>query len=69
MTLNMEKPEAIDIAKRLVAASDVVMENFTPGVMDKWGLTYETLKDVKPDIIMLRQSGFGPEGPYARQPL
>jgi benzylsuccinate CoA-transferase BbsF subunit len=68
MTLNMEKAEAVEVAKRLVAASDVVMENFTPGVMDRWGLTYETLKQVKPDIIMLRQSGFGPEGPYARQP-
>jgi benzylsuccinate CoA-transferase BbsF subunit len=68
MTLNMEKPEAVEVAKRLVAASDVVMENFTPGVMDKWGLAYDNLKEVKPDIIMLRQSGFGPEGPYARQP-
>ncbi|MCJ7605153.1 MAG: CoA transferase [Dehalococcoidales bacterium] len=68
MALNMENPQSIDVARRLVAASDVVMENFTPGVMDKWGLTYEELKKVKPDIIMLRQSGFGPRGPYAKQP-
>lgn len=68
MGLNMGHPKAIDVAKRLVAASDIVMENFTPGVMDKWGLTYDVLKEVKPDIIMLRQSGFGPKGPYANQP-
>jgi benzylsuccinate CoA-transferase BbsF subunit len=40
------------------------MENFTPGVMDKWGLGYEALREIKPDIIMVRQNGFGIEGPY-----
>ena len=40
------------------------MENFTPGVMDKWGLGYEALTKIKPDIIMVRQNGFGIEGPY-----
>jgi benzylsuccinate CoA-transferase BbsF subunit len=44
------------------------MDNFTPGVMEGWGLDYEELKKVKPDIIMLRQSGFGSWGPYAQQP-
>jgi benzylsuccinate CoA-transferase BbsF subunit len=44
------------------------MENFTPGVIEKWGLEYENLKKIKPDIIMLRQSGFGSRGPHARQP-
>jgi len=68
MALNMENPKALEVAKRLVANSDVVMDNFTPGVMESWGLDYEELKRVKPDIIMLRQSGFGSWGPYAQQP-
>ena len=68
LALNMENPKALEVAKRLVANSDVVMDNFTPGVMESWGLDYEELKRVKPDIIMLRQSGFGSWGPYAQQP-
>jgi crotonobetainyl-CoA:carnitine CoA-transferase CaiB-like acyl-CoA transferase len=68
LALNMEHPQAQEVAKRLVAKSDVVMDNFTPGVMEGWGLDYEELKRVKPDIIMLRQSGFGTWGPYAQQP-
>ncbi len=68
MNLNMDSPQALEIVKRLVSRSDVIMENFTPGVMEKWGLTYDELKKVKPEIIMLRQSGFGLWGPYAQQP-
>jgi benzylsuccinate CoA-transferase BbsF subunit len=68
LALNMENPQALDLVHKLVAKSDVVMENFTPGVMEKWGITYESLKKVKPDIIMLRQSGFGNEGPNSHQP-
>jgi benzylsuccinate CoA-transferase BbsF subunit len=64
----MSHPKGIDIAKRLIAKADVVMENFSVGVMEKWGLDYEGLKKIKPDIIMLRQSGFGTPGPYARLP-
>ena len=64
--LNMTHPRAIDVAKRLVAESDAVIENYTPGVIERWGLGYEELKKVKPDIIMLRQSGFGSAGPYAQ---
>jgi crotonobetainyl-CoA:carnitine CoA-transferase CaiB-like acyl-CoA transferase len=68
LALNMDHPQALGVTKRLVAEADVVMENFTPGVMERWGLGYEELKKVKPDIIMLRQSGFGFWGPYAQQP-
>jgi crotonobetainyl-CoA:carnitine CoA-transferase CaiB-like acyl-CoA transferase len=64
ISLNMGHPMGIGVAKELVAKADVVMENFTPGVMDKWGLGYEELKKIKPDVIMLRQNGFGTEGPY-----
>jgi crotonobetainyl-CoA:carnitine CoA-transferase CaiB-like acyl-CoA transferase len=59
MSLNMENPAAIDLAKRLISQADVVLENFTPGVMEKWGLGYEQLKQLKSDIIMVRQSGLG----------
>ncbi len=68
MNLNMSRPKAIDVAKRLIAKADVVMENFSEGVMEKWGLGYEDLKKIKPDVIMLRQSGFGATGPYRRFP-
>jgi len=64
LSLNMKNPRGIGVAKDLIAWSDVVMENFTPGVMDKWGLGYEELKKIKSDIIMVRQNGFGIEGPY-----
>jgi len=68
MSLNMENPVAVDLAKRLIAQADIVLENFTPGVMEKWGLGYEELKQLKSDIIMVRQSGFGTYGPYVHQP-
>jgi benzylsuccinate CoA-transferase BbsF subunit len=68
LSLNMSHPEGINIAKKLVAKSDVFMENYTPGVIEKWGLGYEELKKIKPDIIMLRQSGYGSWGPYSHLP-
>jgi benzylsuccinate CoA-transferase BbsF subunit len=64
LSLNMNSPQGLSVAKDLVLWADVVMENFTPGVMDKWGLGYEVLKEINPDIIMVRQNGFGIEGPY-----
>ena len=64
MSLNMGHPDGLGLARELVAKADVVMENFTPGVMDRWGLSYEELKKIKPDVIMVRQNGFGSDGPY-----
>src|SRR5512139_282561 len=64
LSLNMTHPLGMSVAKELIGWADVVMENFTPGVMDKWGLGYEALKLINPDIIMVRQNGFGTEGPY-----
>ena len=64
ITLNMSHPEARDIALKLVKASDVVMENFTPRVMSNWGLSYDKLIEMKPDIIMLSMSGMGGTGPW-----
>jgi len=64
VSLNMGHPQGIGLAKELVAHADVVSENFTPGIMDRWGLGYEELKKIKSDIIMVRQNGFGTNGPY-----
>jgi benzylsuccinate CoA-transferase BbsF subunit len=68
LSLDMGNPKAVEIAKRLIAKSDVFMENYTPGVIERWGLGYEELKKIKPDIIMLRQSGYGSWGPYSNLP-
>ncbi|QQE80014.1 CaiB/BaiF CoA-transferase family protein [Alicyclobacillus sp. SO9] len=67
ITLNLRKPEGQRVFKELAAEADVVLENFRPGTMEKWGLGYEELKTVNPGIIMLRTSGFGQTGPYSSQ--
>src|SRR5262252_10756167 len=66
--LNMGHPKAIEVVKRLVAWADVVAENFTPGTMQRWGLGYDELVKIKPDIIMLSTSMFGHGGPLSSQP-
>jgi benzylsuccinate CoA-transferase BbsF subunit len=63
--IDISKPEGQDLAKRLVALSDVAVENFSPGVMDRFGLGYKDLVKVKPDLVMASISGFGQEGAYA----
>jgi len=63
LTLNLKTPEALEIAKNLVAKSDIVAENFAGGVMDRMGLGYDVLKRIKPDIIMIALSGYGATGP------
>ena len=63
VTLDLNKPEGITLAKRLVGISDAVVENFAPRVMDNWGLDYQTLKKIKPDIIMASLSLMGHNGP------
>ncbi len=64
-TVDLVKPEGVEMLKRLAAVSDVVVENSTPGVMDKLGAGYADLRRVKPDIIMVSSSGMGAVGPYA----
>ena len=64
VALNMNTTHGIAIAKRLVAISDVVAENFSARVMPKWGLDYESLRATRPDIIMLSMSGMGRTGPW-----
>ena len=63
LTLNLTRPEAIEIVKRLVKVSDVVSQNMRPGVMDRLGLSYEALRAVRDDIIMLSSSAVGATGP------
>jgi crotonobetainyl-CoA:carnitine CoA-transferase CaiB-like acyl-CoA transferase len=64
ITLNMGKPQGIALAKKLIAISDAVIENFAPRVMANWGLDYDNLKKIKPDIIMLSLSTMGSTGPW-----
>ena len=64
ISLDMKTPQGVAIAKRLVAVSDVVAENFSGRVMPGWGMDYESLRRVKPDLVMLSMSGFGRTGPW-----
>jgi crotonobetainyl-CoA:carnitine CoA-transferase CaiB-like acyl-CoA transferase len=66
LTLDLRKPEAIEIVKRLVAGADVVWENFRGGVMDRLGLGYEVLSAINPRLIYCAVSGFGRTGPEAQ---
>jgi crotonobetainyl-CoA:carnitine CoA-transferase CaiB-like acyl-CoA transferase len=66
ITLDLGNPAAIEIARSLVPHCDLVVENFAPGVIGRMGLGYETLSQLKPDIIMLSLSGYGQTGPYSR---
>jgi len=61
--LNLRHPKGVEIVKRLISLSDVVLENFRPGVLDKMGLGYSVLKQVNPRIILCSISGFGQTGP------
>jgi len=63
VTLNLKKPEAQELARQLVAKSDVVIENFGPGVMEQFGCGYETLCAVKPDLVMFSMPAAGLDGP------
>ena len=63
--LNLSNAKGVEVAKKLVAWADVVVENFSPGRMGAWGLGYDDLKKIKPDIIMLRSSNQGQFGPHA----
>jgi CoA:oxalate CoA-transferase len=66
--LDLKRPEALQIVQRLVATSDVVVENFRPGVMQRFGLDYPALKAVRPDLIYCAISGYGQTGPSAELP-
>lgn len=65
ITLNLNHPKGIEVVKKLVAWADVVAENFQPGTMAKWGLDYENLRKIRPDLIMVSASIQGQTGPHA----
>jgi len=66
--LDLKKPEAIELVKRMLPQFDVVVENFTPHVMKSCGLAYEDLRKIREDLIMCSISGFGAEGPLSDRP-
>jgi crotonobetainyl-CoA:carnitine CoA-transferase CaiB-like acyl-CoA transferase len=66
ISLNVRHPEGLEIAKLLVAKCDIVAEGFSPGVMDRWGLGYDVLRQINPRIIYAQQSGMGAQGTYGR---
>ena len=68
MALNLQHPKGLDVAKKLVAWSDIVIESFRPGVMKRLGLGYEELRSIKPNLIMLSTTMQGQTGPHALQP-
>jgi CoA:oxalate CoA-transferase len=68
ITLNLKTDEGLKIFKKLVGEADVVAQNFRPGTMERLGIGYEVLKQIKPDIIYAALSGFGQTGPYSERP-
>jgi crotonobetainyl-CoA:carnitine CoA-transferase CaiB-like acyl-CoA transferase len=68
ITLNMKDERGRAIAKQLALEADIIIENYRPGVLEKWGIGYEQLKAANPAIIMVRLSGFGQTGPMKDQP-
>jgi crotonobetainyl-CoA:carnitine CoA-transferase CaiB-like acyl-CoA transferase len=68
LTLDLRKPEGAALLKKLAAECDVVVENFRPGTMERWGLGPEVLQAVNPGLTILRVSAFGQTGPYAHKP-
>ncbi len=67
-TLDLRKPEGIAVLKRLLPQFDVLVENFRPGTLDRWGLSKEVLWSLQPRLVILRATGFGQTGPYRDRP-
>jgi formyl-CoA transferase len=65
--LDLRKPEGQALVRELIAGADVVVENFRPGTLEKWGLSPDALKALNPRLILARVSGFGQTGPYAER--
>ena len=64
VTLNLREREGQELARELISGADVVVENFRPGTMERWGLGYEDLSETNPGLVMVRVSGYGQTGPY-----
>ena len=68
VTANLREPEGQDLVRRLAHDADILIENFRPGTLERWGLGYESLSESNPGLIMVRISGYGQTGPYASRP-
>ena len=68
VSLDLRKPEGIQIFKQLLPRFDVLVENFRPGTLDRWGLSKEVLWAIQPRLVILRSTGFGQDGPYRDRP-
>ena len=68
VTADLRTPIGVEIVKRLVRTADVVIENYRPGTLEKWGLGYDVLSEINPRLVMLRITGFGQTGPYSHKP-
>lgn len=69
ITLDLQKPKGVEVAKRIIKSwANVIVENFTPGVMKRLGLGYEELSKIRPDLIMLSSCNMGQTGPHAKHP-
>jgi crotonobetainyl-CoA:carnitine CoA-transferase CaiB-like acyl-CoA transferase len=68
VTLDLRKPEGAELLKQMVAKADVLVENFQPQTLEKWGLGWDVLKEVNPRLVMVRISGYGQTGPYRDRP-
>lgn len=65
---NLGTPEGVEVLRRLVTVSDVLVENFRPGTLERWGLSPESLLELNPRLVIVRITGFGQTGPYASRP-
>ncbi|PHY07843.1 MAG: formyl-CoA transferase [Alcaligenaceae bacterium] len=68
ITLNLREPEGQEIIRQLAKDADIVIENFRPGALEKWGIGFKDLHAINPKLIMLRVSGYGQTGPYKDRP-
>lgn len=68
LSLSLSKPKGADILRRLVVDADVLIENFRPGTLERWGLSPQSLQSINPALIIVRISGYGQDGPYASRP-
>jgi len=68
VTLDLRQPEGQEIIRKLAVDADILIENFRPGAMEKWGLGFQALHAINPKLIMLRVSGYGQSGPYRDRP-
>ena len=68
ITLNLREPEGQDVIRQLAKDADIMIENFRPGALEKWGIGFKDLHAINPKLIMLRVSGYGQTGPYKDRP-